>query len=432
MSESSPGAAPIRRMSDASTEVLILGAGLLGTGVALELARRGFDVALVERDAHPLGRASLRNEGKIHLGFIYANDRSRATAFLQLEGALHFRAIVERWVGPAEDWLVRSAPFHYLVATDSVVEAGELAAHYAAVEKRCRERLEGDPRLDYLGERPDALVRPLERGEIAAHFDPSAFAAGFATVELALDTDRLCGALRRALSVSPRVRFLPGHRALAIERVGEVFRVDGDGARGPWRMQARQVVNATWERRAALDLTLGIDPPPDLLHRLKYRVIVSLPAALRGAPSVSMVLGRYGDVVVRADGTAYLSWYPAGLRGWSHGPAPPESWDPPCRGEVTDGSAREIAGALMGGIEPWFPGVSRSDPLRVDAGVIVALGRSDVDDAGSELHDRSHIGVTSLDGYHSVDPGKLTTAPWFAIEAAGRIEARCRGKDAAS
>src|SRR5213593_217491 len=94
------------------SEILILGAGLQGTGVALELARRGLDALLVERDPRPLNRASLRNEGKIHLGLIYANDASRETAFLQLRGALHFRRILERWRGAATDWLSRSTPFH--------------------------------------------------------------------------------------------------------------------------------------------------------------------------------------------------------------------------------------------------------------------------------------------------------------------------------
>ena len=85
------------------TDILVLGAGLQGTGVALELARRRIPVTLVDQDPRPLNRASLRNEGKIHLGFIYANDRSLGTAFLQLEGALRFRGIVESWLPRSPD-----------------------------------------------------------------------------------------------------------------------------------------------------------------------------------------------------------------------------------------------------------------------------------------------------------------------------------------
>jgi glycine/D-amino acid oxidase-like deaminating enzyme len=410
-------------MRNLETGVVVLGAGLQGAGVALELAGRGIPVTLLERDGLAVNRASLRNEGKIHLGFIYANDPSLGTALLLLEGALRFRSIVDRWLGEDSGWLATSTPFHYLVARDSLLAPDALAAHYGAVEASCRERLAADSLLDYLGTRPDRLFRPLTREELEAYFDPSRFSGGFTTLELAIDTDVLASALRRALAAHPRVDLRCGHAARSIERNAGAFRVEGDGPDGPWRMRARQVVNATWEQRLIFDRQLGLAPPADLLHRLKYRVIVRLPPELRGAPSVSMVLGRYGDVVVRRNGTAYLSWYPSALRGWSHDIDPPREWDAPCRGEVAPELAREIAAGVLTGIGDWYSGMSSSESIQVDAGTIVAIGRSDVDDAASALHDRTRIGASSTDGYHSVDPGKLTTAPLFAVAAADRIEA---------
>jgi hypothetical protein len=131
-----------------------------------------------------------------------------------------------------------------------------------------------------------------------------------------------------------------------------------------------------------------------------------------------MVIGRYGDVVIRPDGTAYLSWYPAALRGWTHDIQPPASWGAPCRGIVDDEQAREISRAVLDAIDAWFPGIGGSEPILVDAGVIVACGHTDVDNPSSGLHGRAMVGVVSQDGYHSVDAGKLTTAPMFAMAAA--------------
>ena len=68
-----------------TSPIAIIGAGLTGCCVALELARRHHDVMLIEQDALPMNRASLRNEGKIHLGLIYANDNTLETAQLQLK-----------------------------------------------------------------------------------------------------------------------------------------------------------------------------------------------------------------------------------------------------------------------------------------------------------------------------------------------------------
>lgn len=408
----------------AETETLVLGAGLVGAGVALELSARGIPVTLLDQDEVALNRASLRNEGKIHLGLIYANDPRGSTATTQLEGALRFRGLVSRWAGDDSEWMVRSTPFSYLVARDSLLDPSELEAHYERMSDHCRSQLDADASLDYLGERPDGLARRLEAREIAARFSLAHVAAGFLTRELAIDPDRLALRLRQAIDRAPGLSFLPSRRVRSIERSGDGFKVEGDGPMGAWSLRAAQVVNATWERRSALDQQLGISPPTGLLHRLKYRVIATLPDALRGAPSVTMVLGRYGDVVVRPDGTAYLSWYPAGLRGWSQETEPPRDWDGSCRGEGDASVRREIGESILAGIDAWYPGIGGSTPVRIDAGAIVAIGRSDVDDAASGLHDRTRIGVFSCGGYHSVDPGKLTTAPGFAMQAADRVEAR--------
>ncbi|HTM57625.1 MAG TPA: FAD-dependent oxidoreductase [Candidatus Udaeobacter sp.] len=413
-------------MGRGQDDVLILGAGLTGSSIALELARRGIPSTLIERDAIAMNRASLRNEGKIHLGLIYANDRSFETAFRQLEGALCFRSLITRWLG-SEDWLARSTPFHYLVARTSIVPAERLETHYAAVEARCRSALAGDTSLDYLGMRPDRLTRRVDLDSLAAFFDPSCFSAAFATEEYAVDTDRLARSVREAIAANAAITLMPSSTVRTIEERPGGFRVGGDGRNGTWQVNGSQVVNATWEQRVALDQAIGLDPPDHLLHRLKFRVIARLPATLRAAPSVTMVLGRYGDLVVRADGTAYLSWYPVGLRGWTHDPVPPQSWDAACHGEVEADLAHELAASMVQAMADWCPAIAGAEPLLVDAGVVVAIGATDVDDSGSELHDRKRIGVSGRGGYFSVDPGKLTTAPLFAVEAADRIERARKG-----
>lgn len=110
---------------------------------------------------------------------------------------------------------------------------------------------------------------------------------------------------------------------------------------------------------------------------------------------------------------------------------PPSDWDGPCSGRPNPHVAHQVAADTQSAIAGWYPGFAASQVAQVDAGAIVARGRTDVDDPASRLHDRTHIGVNSLDGYHSVDTGKLTTAPLFAIEAADRVLARRERKDRA-
>jgi hypothetical protein len=166
---------------------------------------------------------------------------------------------------------------------------------------------------------------------------------------------------------------------------------------------------------------MGLAPAPGWVHRLKYRVVARLPESMRQGPSATMVLGPYGDVVVREDGTAYFSWYPLGCKGWTHELAPPLAWDAACRGELPAQDRLAFAKEILDAIDVWYPGAAGCEPLVVDAGAIVGYGTTDVNDPGSGLHDRTRVGVSSHGGYHSLDPGKLTTAPLFAKQAADTL-----------
>lgn len=415
-------------MTKSGRRVVVLGAGLTGAGTALELARQGVDVVLIDQDNTPVNRASLRNEGKIHLGFIYAKDTSLNTAKLQLEGALRFRSLLSRWIGDKAGQLGLSTPFVYLVARDSLSMPAQLAQHYDAVDAAYRQAMAEDKALDYLGLRPDHLYHSLDLAKLSSYVDPRHFSAAFHTEERAIDTEQLAQLLRAAIAESPRIRFLPKHKVKAVKRHDGHFSIEGDGPEGAWRLEAEQVVNALWEGRFAVDQSVGLPNPRGWLHRMKYRVIARVPDALRHAPSITGVLGPYGDIVIRPDGTAYLSWYPIGMKGWSHDVAPPADWDAPCRGELPDSEAAQVAEETIDSLAKWYPPIRDVVPILVDAGAIVAYGKTDVGDSNSELHDRTRIGVFSSAGYHSIDPGKLTTAPLFAKQAADRVLAEMIGQ----
>lgn len=404
-------------MSRGST-IAIIGAGLQGVCTALELDRRGYDVQLVDQDDVAVNRASLRNEGKVHLGLVYANDPTPATADLMLDGALRFGPLVSRWTN-GEHWLTPSNRFHYLVAHDSMVGVGDLAEHYEHVQARYRSLLDDDPTLDYLGRRPDVLSSPI--ADLADTPWPThTVAAAFSTAELALDLTRLATALRDALAGST-VTFLRGRRAVGVERTPHGLRVQGASGDGSWSIDCDQVVNSAWDGRLAIDATMDLLPTHAWLYRLKHRVLVHLPPELQVRPSITIVLGKYGDVVVHTDGSGYVSWYPECMRHTSEDVFPPATWEQATRGSVDEATGADIAAKALAATDEWFPGLAAAAAYHVDAGVIFAWGSTDIDDQRSELHRRDSIGVESFDGYHTVNTGKLTTAPMFAEETADRV-----------
>lgn len=181
------------------------------------------------------------------------------------------------------------------------------------------------------------------------------------------------------------------------------------------------VVNALWDGRLAIDGKLGLRPDRPWLHRLKYGVSFRLPEHARRPPSTTFVSGPLGEVVSYHDGLIYLTWYPTCLLAMSRDVRPPD-WetypDEPLRSQISRGTLAAMARFVLS-----LKDLDLDDlvDVSVKGGVIVAWGETDIYDPGSELHRRYEIGVTSNRRYHSVDPGKLTMAPFFADLCAQRI-----------
>ena len=147
-----------------------------------------------------------------------------------------------------------------------------------------------------------------------------------------------------------------------------------------------------------------------------------LPPDAKPPPSVTFVLGPFGEVVTYEDRLIYLTCYPECLQAISTAVTPPdwETYPPePLRSRILTRTLRALSA-----IVPSLRKLSAENlpETCVKGGAIVAWGKTDIYDPESELHRRSEIGVASKRRFHSVDPGKLTMAPYFAEICAERIK----------
>ena len=115
--------------------VAVLGGSITGVCVALALAERGVLVDRYEQCPQLISQASCFNEGKLHLGFVYAGDRSRKTARTMIEGALRFRPVLSRWSEDRHFEEAVSDPFIYAVHRDTLVPGGAIEEHFTAVSE---------------------------------------------------------------------------------------------------------------------------------------------------------------------------------------------------------------------------------------------------------------------------------------------------------
>ena len=113
--------------------VAVLGGGLQGCCTALALAERGVRVTLFDRNARLMTRAAIANEGKIHLGYMYAGDPTLNTARMMMRGALSFAPFLSRHLGIAPDHFATSTLAVYVVHRRSQKSADEIGRYLSAV-----------------------------------------------------------------------------------------------------------------------------------------------------------------------------------------------------------------------------------------------------------------------------------------------------------
>jgi hypothetical protein len=404
---------------EAILRIAVLGGGGVGTCAALEIARRGHQVDVFEQDAEPVRRASRVNEGKIHQGFLYAKDPSLRTARMMARGALSFTACLSRWIDVGPDSLNFSTPFIYAVHRDTLVDIDALRGHFTACCTIFGE-MQAASGLRYLGRDEPVQFSQLDPREIARTFDPEVITAAFATSELSLDPRIIAIRLGAALRAEPRVTFIGGARVVDVVRRNGGYQIGLDDGAAQQAGPYDHVVNALWEGRLAIDQRMGLAPEQRWIHRHKFGNRVRIALGRNDLPSVTVVLGPFGDVVNFGANGFFLSWYPSGMVARSHALEPPLDWnalDAPARHAVFERS-----------LQSWLSICPKLNQVTFDrdaidpaSGVIFAWGDSDIADPDSKLHDRYEIGVHSVDRYHSVNTGKYTMVPYLGVKIAERV-----------
>lgn len=401
--------------------IAVLGAGLQGACVAMELASAGITVDLYDKNDRCVTQASAQNEGKIHLGYVYANDRTLSTARTMVKGTITFSSLMRRWIGSDVDAIPVSSPFYYVVHNESLLSVAEIESHLRASHAIALEQSRDVP-LDYFGSDYREPPVRMSEAECTSLFDRRSVLAAFKTSEISIDPEALAALVRARLSADPKIRCILQANVHSVEQnakgVSVNFKVAGSSRA---RERYDHVVNTLWDGRLAVDKTAGLEPERPWLHRVKHYLRLRAPGIASTIPPTTIVLGPFGDIAPYGSGDLYLSWYPAGMKGASSDLSPP-AWP-----LVLDESASlAMRQAILDGLVQIVPAVADLTPhavefCQVKGGIIFAWGKTDIHDRTSGLHERYAIGPRSRGRYHTVDTGKLNMAPLFGKMVADRI-----------
>jgi glycine/D-amino acid oxidase-like deaminating enzyme len=396
--------------------VAILGAGIMGSAVALFLSRRRARVTLFDAADEPFAGASRWNEGKIHLGYLYAADPSLETARRLLPGGLAFRRLTEELVGCSIDQAIAHTDDTFLIHRDSVTSAEAAAQYFDAVAVLTSGQA---TRNCYLVPVDRARPRRLTPSELEAEYDTGRIVAAFRVPERSISTRWVADRFVEALAGEPGVEQRMQTHVTSVRRATDaiesrLFVETSAGTEGPFDA----VVNALWQGRLAIDATVDLPMPLDWSHRFRLSAFLRTSRAV-DLPSTVIATGPFGDIKNYNGRDLYLSWYPSGLVVEGSAVHPPPI--PPLQHIDRTRLVGEIVEQL-GRFVPAVAGLhSCLEDARVEGGWVYAAGQGSLADPTATLHRRDRIGVTRAGSYISVDTGKYSIAPSLAREVAGLI-----------
>jgi glycerol-3-phosphate dehydrogenase len=367
----------------AEVDVVIIGGGVIGAGIARDAARRGLTVALFERDDFGSGTTAASTR-LIHGGLRYL-----ATGDLRLVRVdLRERETLLR-IAPH---LVAALPFLLPLARGRAVERWKLRAGMLLYDALSYDK--SLPAHRILDARERSLLEPgldaTRFGGAALYYDAQVFSPERLTLENIVDA-----VAHGAIAVNHAEVTAPIYAADRLAGVRVKDRLTGEER----SVRARLVVNAAgpWLDRATA--RLAADRPPHL-RTTKGVHIACEPFTDHAVALESAVDGR----LVFAIPWAGFSWLGTTDTDFTGDPA-------------TASATRDDVDYLIDSVAPALPAVRRARRYWACAGVRALVG------AGGSASDvsRMHRIVTEVPGLLSVAGGKITGYRAIAEDVTNRV-----------
>ena len=377
-------------------DLLVVGGGVTGVGIALDAATRGPDVALL--GAHDFAFGPSRWSSKmVHGGLRYLASGKVGVAW---ESAVE-RACIAQHIAPH---LVH--PFAQLVPIWESTPTGQRIATRAGLT--AGDALRRASRLPHTRLPAPSKISASRARELVPTMNADGLQGAYVSWDFKLEDDaRLVVAIART-AAAYGAKLITRARATSVTPAGAVIQDEFDG--GEFTINARQVINATGVWAGSLDPSITVTP-----SRGTHLV---LPASLLGSPRASIAVpvpghfGRFVFTIPQFDDVVYV-----GLTDVA-APGPIASVPTPDADEID-----WILSILNPGLDNP---IDKSDILGTFAGLRPLVAYPEHDGATADIS-RHHLVTGKAGEVITVTGGKLTTYRRMAQDAVDRIsDAPCQ------
>lgn len=395
-----------------SPKIAIIGGGLTGCCCAAALSGVSKQITIFESETSLISEASSYNEGRIHLGYTYGMDKTLNTSRLMAKTAVVFERLLCRWFGEEISTVPRSTCFNYTVHKQGLLTSDEFEYHAKKVSEIIRQTLKkGDSCFGVDLKKPPVK---LSSGYLSSNYNAKNIAAAFETNEISVDPEEIADIIRKNIIKIPGVKVQTDTKVLKLKKQNNGYELLlSDKNNNQFKESFDYVINSSGRSLLYFDSMAGIKPPENPLFRLKY--LIRTRNKEIDIPSTTIILGKFGDTV-NFKNFMFLSWYPAGRTEWYEGLTPQRADPILTREPEASDLKKEIVEGLFA-VVPNLKNMPLND-LDLKGNWIYAPATTDVNNPKSLLHQRTQVGIIRKGNYFSLNPGKYTTAPFFAEELA--------------
>lgn len=379
-------------------EVFVIGAGAGGIGAALELAKRGYKVTLIDRATIGSGTSGA-NPGRMGHGFHYVDVD---TALMYLRESLRVQRTYSKYVVgqslPVDHPLKHG---RYFVTKNSDPPLKDMLPTFEAIRAEYARLVKEDPKNEVFGS-PETFYRELDPSEYKDQVNIDIVETAFETNEHLFDWKAFVKDIKSEILANNNITLLEHTEVLSFERGGVddsrfLLILKDKKTETVKKVQADYIVNSTWEKIEKLNRSVGVEMIPETrTNRLKCILIVKLPESLRNAHSMFFCMGQHCMFSNLGDGTGMVTYANVTNMEVSTGLGVSERATRLLSGGATEAEKEILKKAMLEGTAKYIPEMANAIPLDVRFGIVQTLGAltlNELNDPKNDFNKRNYDNI---------------------------------------
>ncbi len=392
----------------------ILGGGIAGVSAALELAKAGHEIILIERFSTLLSGSSDNTPCRLGLGFHYVDVE---TAIKYLHSTIHVLKKYPQFV--IGNKLAPNHPYRrgrYFVVKDSLFPLSKVIALHEALQTEYARLVAEDETNQVLGE-PSDFSQLLTVDSYQSHVNTKRVIAAFETAEQTLDWPRLKAHLTAKVNSHPNIKVItntevigisPGDKSTNYSRHKVKLQTHlSDGKTIESEIPAENVINSTWENIELLNQSAGFPMTPDSrTNRTKVMIEIELPPDFEKTEPVNSMFfcfGPHAAFTNTGNGKGYITFEPVtnvkdekNIEQQTMALTISAYSERLLAGKATEEEKARFGEQIIQGIVDYIPALAGAKVLSAHFGNVRTEGKVKLNDPNSLHHKRNKDDIESM------------------------------------